>query len=264
LVSLKQTLLALSCAILLSGNSARASTNLLSGCLAYQGLLKSYGAASYWPLNEASGTTAIDVIGTNTGTYVNSPTLKQVGFSKVRNMSVAFSNSTSTDVTTTTSFNDPNNLSVMTWFKTTTAAGGALVQFNNSQTGSPTNYDRHLYMQNNGYLVWGVYPNAVKTVTSAAVLNDGNWHMAIGTIGSSGQTLYIDNTTPITVTTVTSAQNFVGWWRIAGNKIAGTSWPNPPTNNYFTGNLASVVIFNSQITTAQANELYKVGLNCGP
>ncbi len=238
------------------------SPSVVSGCLAYRGLLKSYGAIYYWPFNEASGTTAVDVIGTNTGTYVNSPTLKQVGYSNVRNFAASFSTAASTQVTTTTSQNTPNNISVLAWFKTTTTTGGVIVQFNNTQTGSPGDYDRHLYMQNSGLLTWGVYPGSVKVVTSTSALNDGNWHLAIGTIGSSGQILYIDNNSPITVTTVTSAQSYTGWWRLGWGLTSG--WTNAPSSNYFTGTIAGPAILSAQVTTAQAAKIYAVGKTCGP
>jgi hypothetical protein len=242
--------------------SGLTSPAVASGCLAYQGLMKAYGASYYWPLNEASGTTARDVIGTNTGTYVNSPTLKQGGFSNVRNMAASFVTASSQQITTTTSSNTPINISVMIWFKTTTTSGGVLIQFSNSQTGSPGDYDRHIYMQNSGIINWGVYPGSTKVVSSTSALNDGNWHMAIGTIGSSGQTLYIDGNAPITVATVTTAQSYSGWWRVAYGAISG--WPNMPTNLYFTGTLSSPAIFSSQLTTAQAAKLYAVGKTCGP
>jgi len=242
----------------------------LSGCLAYQGLLKSYGAVNYWPLGEASGTVAKDVIGANTGTYVNvtpATMMGQPGFSPVRNNSVSFSNASSTQVTTTTSYASPQNLSVLVWFKTTTTLGGVIVQFSNTQTGTPSSYDRHIYMQDTsgtaGAIDWGVYPTAVKTIPSAApVLNDGNWHMAIGVIGTAGQTLFVDQRTPVTVATVTTAQVFTGYWRIGYGDVSG--WTTPPAKNYFTGNIASVAYFTSQLTQAQANEIYAVGMKCGP
>lgn len=45
--------------------------------------------------------------------------------------------------------------------------------------GNSSNYDRHIYMQNNGKLTFGVYPDAVKTVTSAQSYNDGQYHHVV-------------------------------------------------------------------------------------
>ena len=44
------------------------------------------------------------------------------------------------------------------WFKTTTSSGGKLIGFGNSATGSSSTYDRHVYMRNDGRLVYGTYP----------------------------------------------------------------------------------------------------------
>ena len=60
----------------------------------------------------------------------------------------------------------PQTFSIEAWFKTTTNDGGKIVGFGNAQTGgssannnaSPgsSNYDRHIYMMNDGQLVFGV------------------------------------------------------------------------------------------------------------
>ncbi len=53
--------------------------------------------------------------------------------------------------------NGPQTFSVEGWFNTTTNTGGKLIGFGNNQTGMSRNYDRHIYMMNDGQLVFGVY-----------------------------------------------------------------------------------------------------------
>ncbi len=52
-------------------------------------------------------------------------------------------------------FNNPTVYSEEAWFKTTTTRGGKIIGFGSNQTGTSSSYDRHVYMQNNGQLVFG-------------------------------------------------------------------------------------------------------------
>ena len=61
---------------------------------------------------------------------------------------------------------------LVAWFKapTTYVSGGKLIGFETPRTGvaAPTagTYDRHLYMDNAGHIVFGVYNNNTYTITS--------------------------------------------------------------------------------------------------
>ena len=57
------------------------------------------------------------------------------------------------------------------WFKTTsTTRGGKIIGFGNSRTGISTSYDRHVYMQDDGTLVFGVYTGQIEHDHLADVL----------------------------------------------------------------------------------------------
>ena len=64
--------------------------------------------------------------------------------------------------------------------------GGKLVGFGNNQTGSSPNYDRHIYMMNDGQLTFGVYNNGTVTIQTPNVYNDGAWHYAVATYSGDG------------------------------------------------------------------------------
>ena len=55
--------------------------------------------------------------------------------------------------------------SVQIWFKTTTG-GGRLIGYSSGQQGVSTYYDRHLFLADDGRLVFGVFPGSVHTVAS--------------------------------------------------------------------------------------------------
>jgi hypothetical protein len=120
------------------------------------------------------------------------------------------------------------------------------VGFGNSQTGLSSEYDRHIYMDNSGHLIFGVYPNGPVTIQSTRTYNDGAWHQVVATLSSAGMFLYVDGVQVASNSAVTSAQNFSGWWRLGYNNLNG--WPSKPTSDYFVGNLADVAIFPSALS----------------
>ena len=73
-----------------------------------------------------------------------------------------------------------------------TNSGGKIIGFGNSTNATSSHYDRHVYMQNDGKLTFGVYPDGVRTVTSPTGYNDGQWHQVVASLGSDGMQLYVD------------------------------------------------------------------------
>ena len=63
----------------------------------------------------------------------------------------------------------PDVFSVESWFRTTTTSGGKIVGFGNANTGTSTNYDRHIYMEPDGRITFGIYHDGFYTVTLADV-----------------------------------------------------------------------------------------------
>jgi len=153
----------------------------------------------------------------------------------------------------------PQNFSISVWFKTSTA-GGRLVGYGSSQTGSSGMYDRHIYMSNTGQIYYGIYPNAVKTINTTTTYADGNWHnVVVTTSTTSGSNLYVDGALQATDATMTTCQSYGanGYWRVGYDNLSG--WTNPPTDYYFTGTLDDIVIYKSSLTASQIFSLYGAG-----
>lgn len=152
---------------------------------------------------------------------------------------------------------DPINFTEEIWFKTVKsyALGGKLIGLGNSQTGLSGNYDRHLYLDNAGHVVFGVYPGSVQTVVSPNTYNDGGWHFAVATLcdpttyaqtcPAKGMTLYVDGVKVNSNTGITTSQNFTGYWRIGYDNMA--NWNPQPTNNAFQGYLAWASVYNTAV-----------------
>ncbi|GAA4265672.1 LamG domain-containing protein [Frondihabitans peucedani] len=213
------------------------------------------------PLNEASNsTTAVDSdSGAYPGTYrgtMTTSTTTPLACSRDTGGAYVL-NGTSSYVSTATSFANPQTFSEEVWFKTT-VAGGKLMGFGSSQTGSSGSYDRHLYINTSGQLVFGTYNAATKTIVTSTPVTDGTWHQAVATFsGSTGMALYLDGALVAQNTTYTVAQNFTGFWRVGYDAIA--SWPGAPTNAYFTGSLRFASVYTTVLTAAQVQNHYNAG-----
>jgi hypothetical protein len=126
---------------------------------------------------------ANDALGINNGTLQNSPTVIADRFT---NAIQAYSFNGSTQyVSTANVYSNPTDFTVSIWFKTSTITGGKLIGFGNAQTGSSSQFDRQIYMNNAGQIYFGVYPGSVVTLNSPLAYNDNTWHLATATLSST-------------------------------------------------------------------------------
>lgn len=246
------------------GPSAPTTVTIPSGAApssAYRAMVKMNGAVNHWRLGEASGTVAQDWIGSNDLT-VNGAT---------RNVAGAMLNegdrATSWPATTNTSTvrgasswwqKGPQEFSIEAWFRTTTLSGGKIIGFGNSRTGrsSSTTTDRHIYMTNAGQLVFGVRPDygTRRTISGGAALNNGQWHHVVAALGGSGGRLFIDGQQVAQDASLTKAQVYQGYWRLAGDQLG--SWPTAPSAEAFGGTIDEVAVYPKALTLGQVRANY--------
>ena len=210
------------------------------------------GPAAFWPLTDSGGTTAADLSGNNDPanylgggfTYgVPSPVEGAGG------EGVTLNGSTS-QIVASQPITNPTTYSEEMWFKTTTTTGGLLMGFGTDASGTTSaDRDRLVYMGNNGQIYFGVYPGTVVTIRSPGSYNDGLWHHVVATQGSDGMHLYVDGQQVAANATTTGAQNYLGYWRIGADSLAG--WPNSPTSNYFAGTVSDAAFYNSELNSSQ-------------
>jgi PKD repeat protein len=213
------------------------------------------GASAYWRLGEPSGT-IYDWAGTNDGTLAAGTTRNQAGaINGDADAAVSFNGTDSGRMSTKTAQAGPQVYSVEAWFKTTTTTGGKIVGFGTSATGNSGSYDRHLYLDNSGKLLFGNYAGAIKTVATTKSYNDGQWHQAVGTLGPDGMTLYVDGAKIATDPTTKSAQSYTGYWRVGGDNLA--SWTNQPSSANFNGTIDEVSVYPQVLTDAQVLAQYQ-------
>jgi len=210
-----------------------------------------------YPLSD-TGTTAADISGNGrAGTYQGTITRTAAKACARDTGGSARLNGTNNYISTATSVANPAVFTVEVWFNTTTTTGGKLIGFGNAQTGTSNTYDRHVYLTNSGQVVFGVYPNAVRTVTSPSFYNDGAWHHAVATLSTAGMALYVDGTLVASDPAVTTAQAYAGFWRIGFDNLNG--WTSQPSSSYFAGSLAYAAVYTTALTATQVKSHYVAG-----
>jgi hypothetical protein len=199
---------------------------------------------------------ANDETGLNNGTFQNAPTATINRFGTAT--SAYNFNGTSQYMSTSQLQRSPYNFTLSVWFKTNTVTGGKLVSFGSEQTGSSGAHDRHIFMSPDGRIHFGVYPGVVRVISTATALNDNTWHQAVASLGPSGMKLYVDGAMVGTNASVTSAEQYDGYWRIGYDRIdnSWTGWSGGDKQAYFSGTIDDVLIYNTALTDAEATSLY--------
>ena len=159
---------------------------------------------------------------------------------------------------TTTEYTNPESFTVLEWFKTS-AAQGAITGFSNSQDPLATapnanDWDRLLWVDPSGKLVWGIYDGVRDEITSASAVDTGSWVFAAVSVGAAGTALYVNNLPAVTSGAVTVAKNYSGWWTLGYGYL--TSWADIPASDYFSGSVAQLAIVPSQLSAAQVSTIY--------
>ena len=197
----------------------------------------------------------------NTGILENSPTTT-TDRNGVANGAYNF-NGSNTYITSTTNFN-PTELifSISMWFKTTTP-GGMLAGFGGNQVSlSNATHDRQIWLTATGQLGFGIYNGGNITATTAKTYIDGLWHHVVATCGpTGGLNIYVDGTLQATNASYSTPQNLGGYWRIGGDALGGFSG----AGNFFSGALDDFVIYNHELTAAEAvvNDLNQYTFQAG-
>ena len=207
--------------------------------------------ALYWRLNEASGSTATDVSpNMSNGTYYGG--VSQRSASTVSDPAYAATFDGNDDlVSSNAQYSNPRNYSEEIWVKTTTNSGGKLIGFGASQTGTSANYDRHVYMSNDGKVTFGVWTGFTNTITTPTALNDGKWHHVVATQSTNvGMALYVDGRL-VGTNGQTESQAYAGYWRIGGDNHWGCCSP------FLSGTLDEAAIYAKVLTSEQVKAHYE-------
>jgi len=223
---------------------------------AYASTVLADGASSYWPLDSLTGGTSYDNAGfaditTGTGMTVVPGSPLGSGSSLAAD---GTSNGRGTAAATGSGVRAPDTYSLELWFNTTSTTGGRLAGYGNDRTGANGSYDRMLFMDNAGILVYGVYTGNTETIATRPGLNDGQWHHVVAQLSPAGMVLYVDGLKVGSKPGITAGQPYSGYWQIGGGNLGG--WPANRTTDEFTGQLAQAAVYPTALTQAQVRGHY--------
>ncbi|WP_295852236.1 LamG-like jellyroll fold domain-containing protein [uncultured Microbacterium sp.] len=159
---------------------------------------------------------------------------------------------------------NPQTFSIEAWFSTTTAPNGKIVGFGTDPEPSQENHwDRHIYIDATGRLVFGTFPDDFVVIATPAGVNyaDGRWHAVVGTLSRSGMQFYVDGNL-VGTDGNTRAQWYDGYWKFGCGKL--TFWmdrtsPSNSTPAFFTGQIQYGAIYNRVLTATEVKNHWLSG-----
>lgn len=214
----------------------------------------------YWRLNEDEGDYAQDSSGQDmAGLYKGTITRDAEGALQVDDPGARFDGVSGYVVGAAgTEVTDPGDFSVEIWFRSTSAMGGKLIGFGDAASGMSSNYDRHVFLRNDGRLAFGVWTGAQNTVVSPDPYNDGEWHHIVATQNEGGMVLYVDGEA-VGTNPETDAQAYTGYWRVGGDSIWGGA-----SSAYVAADLDEAAIYHHALPPRRVAEHYAIGTGTPP
>ena len=211
------------------------------------------GSQLYWRLNDFTGGYSPEAIG---GDRLRTNSVTRVATGALLNESNgagSFTGSSTSRAATSTIAAAPAQFAAEAWFKSTSSSGGKIIGYGNSQTGTSSSFDRHIYLDDEGRLTFGV--GSHQTVRSPLAYDDGQWHQVVGQLGSAGLELFVDGKRVAATAAITSAPNYNGYWRIGGDNLSG--WPDRPASSFLSGQIDEAAIFPAPLTAAQVTSHFR-------
>ena len=140
----------------------------------------------YWRLGDAAGVSLVDDVSPNNhlGRVFGSPTLGVAGAIDDGNTAASFASGGAivSDDPVYGATEAPFEYSIELWFKSASAGSDTDTVLATLASDSVGAYDRSLYLNNLGEVVFYHYSGGATLVTSTAAYNDGLWHHVVGTV----------------------------------------------------------------------------------
>ena len=210
-------------------------------------ILAESGLVSYWRLGEASGTSAADAKGVNTGTYTGTPTLGATGAltgSGDNNTAMGPLNGTSQyiNVADNASLHVNDVFTLEAWVSR--GATGAKRIIMGAANGQP-----FLSISATGYLILEIGLTTVATSTAAV---GTGWHHIVATKNGTARYLYIDDADVTSTGTNATCTTPTGRFTIGAGYWGGYgSWTN--------ATLDEVAFYNTALSAASVLAHYTAG-----
>jgi hypothetical protein len=164
-------------------------------------------------------------------------------------------------ITTSVKARAPKSFTLSVWFRTDSQEGGRIAGFGDSDFRGgdvSTTKDRHLYLRENGRLVFGVLTAESNqlVIMSKGTYNDGAWHLAAAICSSNGMGLYVDGEKEASTNSVPML-DYEGYWRAGYDQLS--EWIYGPTRFTLFGAIDDLRVFSRALKPAEIMELYREG-----
>ncbi|WP_455569190.1 LamG-like jellyroll fold domain-containing protein [Streptomyces lavendulae] len=230
----------------------KARNSLIAGTGAqYRGAVTADAPASYWPLDETTGTRVVNKVATTSGngTYTRA-TLGTTGtFGVSDGSAVQFNGDGYAEIPGARTAN--TDLSVELWFKT--AKPGVLFSDQERPMPDPgvSTYTPVLYVGTDNKLHGQYYtPGANATNVSPNTVTDNEWHHVVITAQGATQTLYLDGTQVAQASNVPVSHQANKYTYVGAGYAGG--WPaSPGAVSYFSGQIDEVAVYQRSLNARQ-------------
>jgi hypothetical protein len=156
---------------------------------------------------------------------------------------------------TSTMKRSPQTFSISLWLKTVGTPRAGIAGFARRQTGSASQFDRAIWMDDSGRLSFGVlHGSNLAMVTSLTPYSDGAWHHVLARLSSSGQYLFVDGESIADDPTGSGADSYDGFWRFGQDPLPSpantTTDAAVSAGGYFAGVLDEIRISTRELSDA--------------
>jgi large repetitive protein len=153
----------------------------------------------------------------------------------------------------------PNVFTEMAWIQVPNgmSTGGRVMGYSNQVGTRSDQYDRHIYLDNAGHVVFGIWTGAATTLTSPGTVNDGKPHQLAASLGPAGGRLYVDGVLVAANAGWTAAQAFNGYWRVGWDNLNAWGTATDPADFGLDGVIDEAAVFEgTQLTPAEVASTY--------
>ncbi|MCL9666625.1 LamG domain-containing protein [Curtobacterium albidum] len=238
-----------------TGAAVAAATAKTFPC--FRGFLDSPSLA--WDFDEKSGPDVVDHVGRQPAVMTGHA--QRHDASCADNPSLRFEDAAdSPRATSSTKVGAPSTFSIEVWFQTDRAQG-SIMSFGSGQTAASGYKDRRLYITSDGTLAFGVQDSGNATrraVTSSARVDDGRWHMAVGTSTPGHMALWLDGVQVADRSDNTKPFTYEGYWRVGRESTA--DWPGADKSKpNFVGEIDTARVYNRELPWTSVATHFAVG-----
>jgi hypothetical protein len=145
----------------------------------------------------------------------------------------------------------PDVFTLMAWVQTAPgmSTGGQVMGFGDSLAARSSMYDRHIYLDNAGHVVFGIWTGSPTVLTSPGVVNDGKPHQLVASLGPAGGRLYVDGALVASDPSWTVGQTYDGYWRVGWDSLGAWGTGTDPADYGMDGTIDEAAVFDGKELT---------------